>query len=33
MFASMMAVGLLQNIAMRGSAVSRAVGGPRRGGL
>jgi rod shape determining protein RodA len=26
MFASMMAVGLLQNIAMRGSAVSRAVG-------
>ncbi len=25
MFASMMAVGLLQNIAMRGSAVSRAV--------
>ncbi len=33
MFASMMAIGVLQNIAMRGSAVSRAVGGVRRGGL
>jgi rod shape determining protein RodA len=33
MFASMMAIGVLQNIAMRGSAGSRAVGGVRRGGL
>ena len=33
MFASMIAIGVLQNIAMRGSAVSRAVGGVRRGGL
>ncbi len=29
MFASMMAVGLLQNIAMRGSAASRPIGRPR----
>ncbi len=29
MFASMMAVGLLQNIAMRGSAASRPIGSPR----
>ena len=30
MFASMMAIGLLQNIAMRGSTVSRAMGGAGR---